>query len=88
MFERLYVEALLLDEVLHDVVWDPWHNGEVDDFTAAWCSYLLYLCGQSHSLDEDWIRAFGPHPFGAHFVRRDSLRESLNLRPLPPENGI
>ena len=41
MFTRLYVEALLADEVLADQVWEVWHAGLITDKTAAWGWYLI-----------------------------------------------
>jgi len=39
MFSRIYVAALLVDEVLADQVWQLWEVGEISDELAAvaWC---------------------------------------------------
>ncbi len=38
MLTEIYIEALLVDEVLADQVWDVWNAGEATDETAciAW----------------------------------------------------
>jgi hypothetical protein len=35
MLTRLYVEALLIDSVLADQVWELWNAGVITDFEAA-----------------------------------------------------
>ena len=39
MLTELYIEALLVDEVLADQVWGAWDAGEIDDLTA-WLAWL------------------------------------------------
>ena len=34
MLTELYVEALLVDEELADIVWEAWDVGEIDNQTA------------------------------------------------------
>jgi hypothetical protein len=34
MLAKLYIEALLVDEELADLVWECWDAGEVDNVTA------------------------------------------------------
>ena len=36
MLVRLYVEALLIDSVLADAVWELWYAGVFTDSEAAW----------------------------------------------------
>ncbi len=38
MLTEIYIEALLADEELADLVWDAWDAGEIDGATAfmAW----------------------------------------------------
>lgn len=38
MFTEIYIEALLVDEELADLVWEAWDMGEIDEATAfvAW----------------------------------------------------
>jgi len=45
MLTRLYIEALLVDEVLADQVWDAWDKGEIDDQTA-WLAWMM-IAGRS-----------------------------------------
>jgi hypothetical protein len=35
MLTELYIESLLVDEELADLVWEAWHDGEIDDETAS-----------------------------------------------------
>ncbi len=35
MLTRAYIEALLVDSVLADKVWEAWSVGELSDFVAA-----------------------------------------------------
>ena len=39
MLTELYIEALLVDEELADLVWELWHVGLIQDELAlvAWC---------------------------------------------------
>lgn len=48
MLTRIYIEALLVDEILADHVWEAWHSGDIDDSGAllAWqCILAAYLEG-------------------------------------------
>ncbi len=51
MLTEIYIEALLVDEGLADLVWDVWDKGEIDDQIAwlAWCqihcSRVDYMLG-------------------------------------------
>ena len=38
MLTEIYIEALLVDEELADLMWEAWHKGEIGDKTAciAW----------------------------------------------------
>ncbi len=35
MLTDIYIEALLVDDVLADLVWEAWFAGEIDDLGAA-----------------------------------------------------
>ncbi len=35
MLTRLYIEALLVDSVLADLVWEAWDNGKLNDVYAV-----------------------------------------------------
>ncbi len=39
MLTEIYIEAILVDEVLADQVWEAWDGGEIPDELAAmaWC---------------------------------------------------
>ena len=41
MLTRLYIEALLVDEELADLVWEVWDSGVIDDELAALAWLLL-----------------------------------------------
>ena len=43
MLTRLYIEALLVDEGLADMVWDAWDAGVITDEAAAraWCILVI-----------------------------------------------
>ena len=41
MLSRLYIEALLVDEVLADLVWYMWDAGVIDDELAALAWLML-----------------------------------------------
>ena len=45
MLSEIYIEALLVDEGLADVVWQAWDKGEIDNQTActAWSLITLNL---------------------------------------------
>jgi len=43
MFAELYIEALLVDEVLADQVWGAWDAGLIDDQLAALEWHLISL---------------------------------------------
>jgi hypothetical protein len=45
MFERLYVEALLVDEDLADQVWELWNAGVITDEMAEWAWGILVASG-------------------------------------------
>ncbi len=40
MLTQLYIEALLVDEMLADQVWEAWDKGEIDD-TIACIAWML-----------------------------------------------
>jgi len=41
MLTELYIEALLIDEELADLVWEAWDGGEIDDELAAIAWWLV-----------------------------------------------
>ena len=45
MLIELYIDALLVDEELADMVWEAWDRGDIDDHSAwlAW-SAVAYSC--------------------------------------------
>ncbi len=40
MLTEIYIEALLVDEVLADQVWEAWDKGEIDDQVAWWLTTI------------------------------------------------
>ena len=46
MLTEAYVEALLVDEVLADQVWEAWDKGKIDDSAAAWFWVYIRLLRQ------------------------------------------
>ena len=40
MLTEAYIEALLVDEELADMVWEAWNKGEIDD-QIAWLAWWL-----------------------------------------------
>ncbi len=46
MLARIYVEALLVDSVLADQVWELWHEGVITDGLAAWAWCIVAACGE------------------------------------------
>jgi len=40
MLGEIYIEALLVNEVLADQVWEAWDKGEIDD-QVAWLGWWL-----------------------------------------------
>ena len=41
MFTEIYIEALLVDLVLADEVWELWNAGIITDADAAWAWSIL-----------------------------------------------
>ena len=41
MLAELYIEALLADEYLADLVWELWNAGVITDEIATWALFLL-----------------------------------------------
>ncbi len=41
MLTKIYIEALLVDEDLADLVWEAWDTGEIDGLTV--CVAWLWL---------------------------------------------
>ena len=41
MLTEIYIEALLVDEVLADQVWETWDKGELDDQVALLAWWLI-----------------------------------------------
>ena len=50
MLTEIYIEALLVDEVLADQVWEVWNVGELGD-TAA-CIAWQHICGLCFADDQ------------------------------------
>ncbi len=42
MLTEIYIEALLVDQDLADLVWEAWDDGEIDDSTAWLAWWWLY----------------------------------------------
>ena len=47
MLTQIYMEALLVDEVLADQVWETWDKGEIDDALAAIAWILIAASNDS-----------------------------------------
>ena len=43
MLTEIYIEALLIDEELADMVWEAWDEGEADDATIC-IAWMLIAC--------------------------------------------
>ena len=45
MLSEIYIEALLVDEDLADLVWEAWSRGDIDDKQAleAWLQHTRLL---------------------------------------------
>ena len=41
MLAEIYIEALLVDDVLADQVWEAWDKGLINDWLAAWAWWQL-----------------------------------------------
>ncbi len=41
MLSELYIEALLVDEELADMVWEAWDKGEIGDESASMMWWLI-----------------------------------------------
>ena len=44
MLTEIYIEALLVDEELADMVWELWDAGLIPDEVAAWAWCILGAC--------------------------------------------
>ena len=49
MLTEIYIEALLVDEELADLVWEAWDAGEIDDQTACTLWWWMVVSG-THKL--------------------------------------
>ena len=47
MLTEIYIEALLVDEVLADQVWQAWDAGKIDDAVAYTAWILIAAAGRS-----------------------------------------
>ncbi len=45
MLTELYIEALLVDEELADLVWEAWDAGEIDDLNALRAWWWIVVSG-------------------------------------------
>ena len=43
MLAEIYIEALPVDEVLADQVWEVWFAGRISDFVALWAWWHIVL---------------------------------------------
>ena len=71
MLTEIYIEALLVDEKLADVVWETWDKREIDDQVALLAWWLLAIKGQDVETmtDEqihDELRSYGIDPALVH----------------------
>ena len=41
MLTELYIEALLVEEELADLVWEAWDSGPISDELAAWAWLVI-----------------------------------------------
>ena len=46
MLTELYIEALLVDAVLADLVWEAWDVGDVDDLLACLAWLWITSCSR------------------------------------------
>ena len=53
MLTELYIEALLVDEILPDLVWELWNAGVITDGVAAWAWLILVSSAASKNHCED-----------------------------------
>ncbi len=42
MLTELYIETLLVDEKLADLVWEAWDAGEIDDQVASLAWWIIF----------------------------------------------
>jgi hypothetical protein len=49
MLTRQYVEALRVDSVLADQVWELWDTGAISDEMAAWAWWLVAVLGEGNT---------------------------------------
>ena len=54
MFTELYIEALLADELLADLVWELWDVGMIPDDLAAVAWLILALGKPSEEVSNDF----------------------------------
>ena len=61
MLTEIYIEALLVDEVLADDIWEAWDKGEIDDSTVAliWWRICFAASGPNRLLHYDLRQAIG-----------------------------
>ena len=50
MLSEIYIEALLVDEELADLAWEPWDAGEIDTFTANFVWMLISFKNSDQSM--------------------------------------
>ncbi len=57
MLTELYIDALLVDEELADLVWEAWDVGAVEDYNAciAWTLFATQLSMPRHDMAEQQI---------------------------------
>ncbi len=84
MLTELYIEALLVDEELADLVWETWDAGEINDLTAWLAWRMVYSLGtQLYGVSEEYVGRWlvtrgGPVPGAAacrcHRAEREGTR--------------
>ena len=63
MLTEIYIEALLVDEVLADRVWETWEKEEIDDQAALLAWWLLANKYQdAETMTDEELRQLGVDP--------------------------
>ena len=56
MFARLYIEALLVNEELANMVWELWNTGVITNNLAEWAWFELAFSGDDRGKDGSMSR--------------------------------
>ena len=59
MLTEIYIEALLVDEMLADQVWEAWDKGEIDDSIACTAWMVIAGTGADRSGHKSWSTIVG-----------------------------